>query len=1142
MADAGRSDLVDSQAEFWAEFGERKRLLRELSLQLDSPENAAVALVALRHRLHTLCVAATSVEDPAVVEALAPLGAQLTELDAHETAALAKFAQGLQAALERVALNRDRLNENKGPKTVSTIGLTSTKHQSEIVTEDADPRVSSLIAARAGESSPVLGTTAPSQRGDDPFFDSLTPETVDAAEATETTLDGSQGLMLSQTVSGLVAAPKPAVVFVIDDEATVHRVRKSLSDEHFEVSGMANVEEALSLLPALLPEVVLVSECHAQDANLQLVDRIRKDPKTRVRNVLLLAHRATQETAARLGCDAWVRKPVEGPLLQALLERLGSGVASDSNSLSGLTEGTIDDIAQRFAEEIRRGLSESMNIGRDERIELADNSELVAAAWTAIGRVRSHLSQRTLGKVRFAEGSEDGNALLDSPTDEADGQAESVAGLVRGRRILIADDDPAVLWFFAGLLREAGAEVLEAKNGREALELARLRRPHLIVSDILMPKIDGFALCRELSRDLAMWDVPIILLSWKDDYLLRMRELQSGAAGYLRKESGSRHILTTLADALRARAQLRSQIASNADVYGRLDGVSVLSMIELVARHRPDAQLTIRDAYNIYEIQMRGGEQLRVTRTASDGSFSRGSRALEQALGVRSGKFSVCLAEGVLRGGAQEPLAVELQRAARQMGALLDAVSDKRLLRIGQVELDDDLVGALAEVTPASLTEFLTELREPSTPLRERLLSGELVPQMVEEHLRELARTGAITAVWDTEGVDLIAEALAEISADPGRLLHVSIAPSSPGMMSGAPVTQEQESAVESSEGAGPRRERRDTAPDQASGPPAASSADIALAELAGAPPDAGFLATAGVGIELNSSLEETSVPARDSSVQQVTSNGGDAALADVATQTEADERAARSQTGQALDAGVRPRRETEVMSVRSSMSTADVLGDEREELLAKAEADVEAAKGTDLEEWDAGGTAADGVEAMEPGPDLVSRVAVLASFAALAALGYFGFKALGINQLMVRDRIETVGSQSAPQVANAPQADVSVTTSRSSASKPGSTVPDSVGGNLKAQGASTQVLDRILPFVDAAHGVDVKAEEGLLVVNLPSEGAVRVRVGARDFGVAPVAVALKQGRHELILTRDGHTKFRHLKIRQGHTHVVEAP
>ena len=51
----------------------------------------------------------------------------------------------------------------------------------------------------------------------------------------------------------------------------------------------------------------------------------------------------------------------------------------------------------------------------------------------------------------------------------------------------------------------------------------------MIVSDILMPGLDGFALCREIKRDVALSDVPVILLSWKEDLLQRVRELKPDA-------------------------------------------------------------------------------------------------------------------------------------------------------------------------------------------------------------------------------------------------------------------------------------------------------------------------------------------------------------------------------------------------------------------------------------------------------------------------------------------------------------------------------------------------------------------------------------------------------------------------------------
>ncbi|MBI3269967.1 MAG: response regulator, partial [Planctomycetes bacterium] len=83
----------------------------------------------------------------------------------------------------------------------------------------------------------------------------------------------------------------------------------------------------------------------------------------------------------------------------------------------------------------------------------------------------------------------------------------------RGRLVLIADDDPVQLKLLAIRLRELGLQVETAKNGEEALALARATHPVAIVSDILMPRLDGFGLCLALRRESALANVPIILLS-----------------------------------------------------------------------------------------------------------------------------------------------------------------------------------------------------------------------------------------------------------------------------------------------------------------------------------------------------------------------------------------------------------------------------------------------------------------------------------------------------------------------------------------------------------------------------------------------------------------------------------------------------
>jgi two-component system sensor histidine kinase/response regulator len=79
--------------------------------------------------------------------------------------------------------------------------------------------------------------------------------------------------------------------------------------------------------------------------------------------------------------------------------------------------------------------------------------------------------------------------------------------------VLVADDEPAVLEVLSQVVEDLGHDVLRARDGEEALELARARRPQLVVTDHMMPRLSGLELCRKLKGDQALKDVPVILLS-----------------------------------------------------------------------------------------------------------------------------------------------------------------------------------------------------------------------------------------------------------------------------------------------------------------------------------------------------------------------------------------------------------------------------------------------------------------------------------------------------------------------------------------------------------------------------------------------------------------------------------------------------
>ena len=79
--------------------------------------------------------------------------------------------------------------------------------------------------------------------------------------------------------------------------------------------------------------------------------------------------------------------------------------------------------------------------------------------------------------------------------------------------VLVADDEPAVLEVLSQVVEDLGHDVIQARDGEEAWKLAQARRPNLVVTDHMMPRLSGLDLCRRLRGDEVLGRVPIILLS-----------------------------------------------------------------------------------------------------------------------------------------------------------------------------------------------------------------------------------------------------------------------------------------------------------------------------------------------------------------------------------------------------------------------------------------------------------------------------------------------------------------------------------------------------------------------------------------------------------------------------------------------------
>lgn len=116
-----------------------------------------------------------------------------------------------------------------------------------------------------------------------------------------------------------------------------------------------------------------------------------------------------------------------------------------------------------------------------------------------------------------------------------------------GAKILFADDDPLMQKFYGRYIERAGFELVEATNGREAVEAAVREKPQLAVVDIVMPEMDGLSAMLELKNEESTKGIPVVMISADPNYYLHKEQiLAAGAAIFLTKPFSPAQLLGTI--------------------------------------------------------------------------------------------------------------------------------------------------------------------------------------------------------------------------------------------------------------------------------------------------------------------------------------------------------------------------------------------------------------------------------------------------------------------------------------------------------------------------------------------------------------------------------------------------------------------
>lgn len=164
--------------------------------------------------------------------------------------------------------------------------------------------------------------------------------------------------------------------------------------------------------------------------------------------------------------------------------------------------------------------------------------------------------------------------------------------------ILLVDDNEEILEFLEHELNEKYG-ILKALNGQEALGLLEKEAVQLVISDIMMPVMDGFALCKKIKLDFDHSHIPVILLTAKNTLQSKIEGLELGADAYIEKPFSPQYLQVQIANLLSNRNKIKEYFASSPLVhiksmaYSKADELFLEKINETILANLGDTELDV---------------------------------------------------------------------------------------------------------------------------------------------------------------------------------------------------------------------------------------------------------------------------------------------------------------------------------------------------------------------------------------------------------------------------------------------------------------------------------------------------------------------------------------------------------------------
>jgi two-component system cell cycle response regulator len=164
--------------------------------------------------------------------------------------------------------------------------------------------------------------------------------------------------------------------------------------------------------------------------------------------------------------------------------------------------------------------------------------------------------------------------------------------------LLLVDDNEEILDFLSDDLATEYT-VLTACNGKEALDLLKANPVEIVITDIMMPVMDGFELCRQIKSDISHSHIPVIMLTAKHTFQSKIEGLEVGADAYIEKPFSPKHLQAQIANLLKNRNKIKAYFASsplvhvNTMAYSRADELFLEKLNEEINKNIANLDLDV---------------------------------------------------------------------------------------------------------------------------------------------------------------------------------------------------------------------------------------------------------------------------------------------------------------------------------------------------------------------------------------------------------------------------------------------------------------------------------------------------------------------------------------------------------------------